>query len=618
MKPASNRVRTKSLFRPNLESLEAKLTPTAVTVSTLADSGAGSLRAAITNVNSGTADEIDFSVAGVIKLTSGALPSVTNTVKIDGTTAPGFGGTPVVEIDNNGFAGLDIQASPSMLRSLSIVNANGPGVTLQQEGHQSFQAPITVAGCYIGLALDGSIAPNTGVGLLDLSNDPDTIGGSTAADRNVISGNSGGGVQLGQMDAAQASNNQTIVEGNFIGTDSTGKAPAPNQGNGVILATSEGGATVGGLDPVSAAALGIPPGAGNVIAFNTQSGVVGPRGISNRILNNSIFSNGSKGIDLEGGINIDIPSAPQLTYAVELPASGVGTVQIGGVINSLSGLNYIVQVFATLQGVPAGQGQIYLGTVRTTPANRNGFVAFTFTGLAPTDAGTTFTATALAVNTSPFSNAVSIGTPMPTPNQAYVASVYELFFHRAPDAGSGFWVSQLDHGIAAAQVVLGIQGSPEYLGAQVAALYNLYLRRSPDQGGAQAWTNFLVSGGTLEQMAVGLVSSLEYYVVQGGTDQGYIIGLYSNVLNRGATTNDLVNWETVLNAGVPRVSVAAAFLTSQEYRANLVQAEYMTFLLRAADSGGLAAWVNALNAGATDQQVLAQIFGSAEGYQLWS
>jgi Domain of unknown function (DUF4214) len=44
----------------------------------------------------------------------------------------------------------------------------------------------------------------------------------------------------------------------------------------------------------------------------------------------------------------------------------------------------------------------------------------------------------------------------------------------------------------------------------------------------------------------------------------------------------------------------------------------MMFLLRPADSAGLATWVNALKAGATDQQVLAQIFGSPEGYQVWS
>ena len=53
-------------------------------------------------------------------------------------------------------------------------------------------------------------------------------------------------------------------------------------------------------------------------------------------------------------------------------------------------------------------------------------------------------------------------------------------------------------------------------------------------------------------------------------------------------------------------------------RANLVQTDYLTFLLRPADPIGLTSWVAALNTGATDQQVLAGIFGSPEGYVLWS
>src|SRR5205807_9676919 len=92
--------------------------------------GPGSLRDAIASVNSFQANEIDFSVAGVIQLTSGALPAIANTVKIDGSTAPGFAGSPVVEIDNNGFAGLALSGSNSTLKGLSIVNAYGAGVTL--------------------------------------------------------------------------------------------------------------------------------------------------------------------------------------------------------------------------------------------------------------------------------------------------------------------------------------------------------------------------------------------------------------------------------------------------------------------------------------------------------
>src|SRR5271170_884250 len=102
MKRTPTRRHSRPSFRPRLQCLETRLTPTTYTVSSLADSGSGPLRAAITSVNGDTtADVIDFSVAGVIQLTSGALPAITNTVNIEGTTAPGFAGAPVVEVDNN-------------------------------------------------------------------------------------------------------------------------------------------------------------------------------------------------------------------------------------------------------------------------------------------------------------------------------------------------------------------------------------------------------------------------------------------------------------------------------------------------------------------------------------
>jgi Domain of unknown function (DUF4214) len=107
-------------------------------------------------------------------------------------------------------------------------------------------------------------------------------------------------------------------------------------------------------------------------------------------------------------------------------------------------------------------------------------------------------------------------------------------------------------------------------------------------------------------------------VLEGGTNQKFITGLYSEVLHRSASSAEIAGWETALHNGVPRLNVSLTFLTSLEHRTNLVQSYYMTILLRPADSGGLTAWVNALNAGATDQQVLARIFGSPQGYQLWS
>jgi Domain of unknown function (DUF4214) len=353
------------------------------------------------------------------------------------------------------------------------------------------------------------------------------------------------------------------------------------------------------------------------------------------ILNNSIFSNGVKGIDIQfvqGVIATPNVPSPQLSYAVESPGSNPDSVQVqvGGVVDlgntglfgeSNANIACTVQVFATLNGVPAGQGQIFVGSVQVT-TNANGFATFILNNVSvPAGSGTTFTATVSiplvfsTLNTSEFSAPIAIGG---NANNLYVASVYGLLLNRYADTGAAYWVNLMNSGDSAAGVVLSIESSAEYLNDQVTAMYKLYLNRSPDTGGEQAWTSFLQAGGTLEQVAAGLASSQEFYVLAGGTNQQFITYLYYDVLKRGPTTGDLAGWETTLDAGVPRASVAAFFLVSQEYCTDLVQNDYMTFLDRAADSGGVTAWVDALNAGATDQQVLAQIFGSAEGYQLWS
>src|SRR5258708_34052719 len=58
-------------------------------VTNLGNSGAGSLRQAIINSNAQAgANTIDFDVAGTIPISRGSLPAITNTVTIDGSSAP--------------------------------------------------------------------------------------------------------------------------------------------------------------------------------------------------------------------------------------------------------------------------------------------------------------------------------------------------------------------------------------------------------------------------------------------------------------------------------------------------------------------------------------------------
>jgi PKD domain/FG-GAP repeat len=114
-----------------------------------------------------------------------------------------------------------------------------------------------VAENLIGTDIKGtSSVPNLTGGIIITGGSGTTIGGVVGLALNVISGNEGDGVDI---DSDSAS---TLVEGNFIGTDQTGTEPLPNTGDGVSV------------DDASSVTIGATmQSAGNVISSNAQSGV---------------------------------------------------------------------------------------------------------------------------------------------------------------------------------------------------------------------------------------------------------------------------------------------------------------------------------------------------------
>lgn len=265
------------------------------TVSNLGDSGSGSLRQALLNVDAGSgSNTIDFTVAGTIALTSGALPAITQNVTIDGTTAPGFSGRPMVEIDAGGFGGLvfGTGSAGSALVSLGIGDAAGSGVTLND-------SDIHVVGNDIGVALDGTTPMgNTGDGLtINATSNNDVVGATTsfvpsvASDAisqasNVISSNSGNGISI------HGSAGDVIVA-NYIGTDVSGMIALGNAGSGIELDSGANGNTIGGTITFNNASDLIPD--TNVISANGGDGVLFTGGASNNFAGSNFI-----GVDVTG------------------------------------------------------------------------------------------------------------------------------------------------------------------------------------------------------------------------------------------------------------------------------------------------------------------------------
>lgn len=243
-----------------------------------------------------------------------------------------------------------------------------------------------VIGCFIGTDATGTVALGNGSGLdtagIATDTDMHTIGGTTAAERNVISGNHGHGIILGGRGQ--------WVRGNFIGTDISGTLPLGNQFDGINVAGgqfSNGVGVIGANTNATDAQCGMVINSsgvvtndrrecGNKIAFNNRNGISGGFNLYG-FLSNSIFSNGELGIDVDQfGVTPNAANRsrnfPVLTWwrrEINLQAGIFGT-RVGGSITNFTGPAVVIQFFhsPSCDSSNHGEGQTYLGSI-TLPGN---------------------------------------------------------------------------------------------------------------------------------------------------------------------------------------------------------------------------------------------------------
>jgi len=264
-------------------------------------------------------------------------------------------------------------------------------------GIQVARDSSAVAGNYIGLSAAGKALGNIGPGVL-LSAAGASLGGAAAGSANVICGNGAGVV----VTAAGA-----IVQRNYIGTDATGAAGLGNAGAGVSI---QGGSKtrVGGA----------VPGAGNTIAYNQGDGVdvTGAAATGNAISGNRIYANGGIGIDLGADgptpnhVGGPIPGPNEFQNHPVLRSAalaGSGTT-VSGALNAAAGATYTIEFFANPPGASSAQGAQFLGSAAvTTDSSGNAGFAITLPAAASGGQLVTATATDAAGNTSEFSPAVA-------------------------------------------------------------------------------------------------------------------------------------------------------------------------------------------------------------------
>ena len=293
------------------------------TVTTTADSGAGSLRQAILDANAGAGlDTIAFAIpgAGVHTIAVGSELTITDAVLIDGYTQPGSSPNGddraddaiiLIELQGSGSDGLVVSAGAAEIHGL-VLHGFQNAINLGAAGGN------IVAGCFVGPLPSGVSAPGNAVGIWSHGSGGDTVGDGTLANRNLISGN-GVGVQVDSAGGA-------LIRGNLIGTDAAGTAALAN-GTGIVATTTmtlggglileqrnvvsgnsgDGVHLTGGPYSIIQNYVGVdvsgflPLGNGGVGIYSNSGGAT--------IAYNTVSANGSHGIDIvsSGGVAV----APQ-------------------------------------------------------------------------------------------------------------------------------------------------------------------------------------------------------------------------------------------------------------------------------------------------------------------
>lgn len=397
---------------------------------------------------------------GAIRLTASGLFIGPVTVQgnliglnANGTTALANSG-PAIFIDDANVTGATSSETSSLGPVLiggtttgarNVISGNGgDGILSQSNG-------LVVQGNFIGTDVSGTLDRGNGGSGVSVGGSPSgvfavngrsgsaTIGGNSAAARNVISGNDNGGIRVGGTSAT--------IQGNFIGTQSNGTSSLPNNGNAISTQTFGSGATtsvqIGGSaeqgnliafaasDAIQISNATTGAVRGNTIRDNANRGlVIGGDTTKLRILGNSFFNNGTgAGGNTTLGLAIDLVgfagSNPNDAGDADIGPNGLQnfpvitsatTTTVSGTLASAPNTTYRVEVFQNDAPDPSGFGEgqqfAFFIEVRT---NAQGNANFSSSPTTPLGAGQFITATATRldsarnpIETSEFSGGVQV------------------------------------------------------------------------------------------------------------------------------------------------------------------------------------------------------------------
>jgi len=287
-----------------------------------------------------------------------------------GTNAAGTGAIPNSEAGMrlSGTRGVVVGGTAPGARNIISGNAKN-GLELVGGINGTPCRNVVVQGNFIGTDVSGTSAlPNGGGILLNAASDA-LVGGTSAEARNIISGNTGHGMEMVGLGSPNR------VQGNFIGLNVFGTGALGNAKHGIYIVSNNSDNNIGGSEP----------GAGNRIAFNGGSGIAAERYLGGAVLSNSIFANRGLGIDnAENGVDQRSTSDFQQLPKITSVSTSANQTTISGTLTTRSdGGNspFTIQFFSNSTPDPSGygEGQTFVGEVNVTGAPDTNIPTIPFT-----------------------------------------------------------------------------------------------------------------------------------------------------------------------------------------------------------------------------------------------
>jgi hypothetical protein len=652
-----------------LQQLEDRETPAMFLVTTTADSGAGSLRAAVTQANTNPgADTITFQAGlGPVTLTSDQL-SLTDTSGTTTISGPSGGtqtvrrstavGTPLFRVFsiNSGVtanlsqltitdgnapstepSGSGVRNAGNLTVVNSVISGNGSGSSgVNGAGLYTFGGTLAVVGTTI--TGNGSFVGDTaanGAGLYNFQ-------GNVTVTSSVISGNvasfstGSGGVGGGIFNNAGI---MTVASSTVSGNSALHSAGISNSGGTMTVTNSTisgnaanntlggsgsgGGISNGGILTLSGSTI-----SGNS-ARNQAGNATGGGLFSNGTLtvSNSTFSGNEAIVSSGGGVSIVGGTATFTNVTITGNRSndrGGGLFRSNGTVTLGNTL-----ITGNFRGPGTSTRDDASGAVASASANNLIGNGTNLTGITNGTSGNQIGTAAAPINPllQPMANnggltsthSLGLNSPALGKGSTTVAN-YQPFDQRGaardngtPDIGA-FEVNHPLATVGAPTTLAGLyQPKPSASAneAFVKGLYQSTLLRAPDAAGLAGWIAQLNGGTSRSTVANGLVNSTE-------NRRNQVTFFYRYFLSREPDTAGLNGWVAQLQSGTDEGQVMTGFILSNEFsgqnnNSQFVNLMYYALLSRQADTAGFNGWVSALNGGMSRATVVNAFLRSEEG-----